>query len=687
MNPFFRRKFSESYPLENGKKTPKIFLCHVFKTPEGLRKSLSLVTGMGITLFCAGLLYVQVPFFDHVENNLLDYRFKMRGPLPVPENIVIAAIDEKSLARLGRWPWDRNVMAGLVEKLGEADAALIVWDVFFTEPEKNDAILAEALYQAGNALLPLVMDFEHSPKPLSSPIPPLSALTSIENSSAFSHYPPILAKRLLMPMDMLMEDARGLGHINMFPDKDGSLRWEALIIAHDGYLYPALSLRAAAEYLQVPLEKIRVEATRSIQLGERTIPTDPWGRTLINYYGPGRSFPHVSIVDILENQTDKKKLSGSIVLIGATAAGIYDLRVTPYSAAMPGVEKHASLIASFLEDQPLQKAPFTLNLALLLGSGLLLTLAITRFRAIETSSPLALGFLLALGATGHAAFTGYGLWLNLTLPFLNTLLIYSGVTALHYGVEEKNARRIRAMFSSYVTERVVNELIQHPEMAKLGGIRREVTVLFSDVRGFTSFSEKHSPEEVVSILNEYLGEMTRAVFRHEGTLDKFIGDAVMVFWNAPMLQPDHAALGVYCALDMVERLERLQQKWKKEGKPLLDCGIGLNTGEVLVGNIGAEGQKMDYTIIGDQVNLGARLESLTKKYQARILISDETLKRIRPFMEEGRFPGLVVRGRERVIVKGKEKPVTLYEVSQEKNASAAQIIPCSRNDVVKMTEK
>lgn len=666
---------------------PASFSAWFSKNPEKKTQLLSFITGLAITLFSAGLLWIRPPFFEHVEKNLLDYRFKIRGTLPAPEHILIAAIDEKSLARLGRWPWNRDTMALLVDKLSKAGARVIVWDVFFSEAEKNDALLAESIYEAGNVLLPMLMDFEHDALPSQNPILPFSAIRSIENPEAFTLYPPIEGNQVILPVDILNEDAKGLGHINMFPDKDGSLRWEALIIAHDGYLYPALSLRAAAEFLRVSPEEITVEATRAIRFPDRQIPTDFWGRTLIHYYGPGRTFPHVSISDILESGIPAEQIKGKVVLIGATAAGIYDLRVTPYSAAMPGVEKHASVIASILEGRFLKAASRPLDMGILLISGILLSLSLTRFKAIRTSSLIALTSFLAIAGAGHLSFVHQGLWLTLTYPFFNIIVIYTVSTALHYGLEEKHARRIRAMFSSYVTERVVKELILHPEMAKLGGIRREVTVLFSDVRGFTTFSEKHSPEEVVSILNEYLGEMTRAVFNWEGTLDKFIGDAVMVFWNAPMPQPNHAGLGVHCALDMIQRLEVLQEKWRREGKPVLDCGIGLNTGEVLVGNIGAEGQKMDYTIIGDQVNLGARLESLTKKYKAHILISDTTLEKIRPLIDRGDFPGLLALGRERVIVKGKEDPVTLYELIQKNNGLPATIVPCASQEVIRMTEK
>jgi len=243
------------------------------------------------------------------------------------------------------------------------------------------------------------------------------------------------------------------------------------------------------------------------------------------------------------------------------------------------------------------------------------------------------------------------------------------------------------MFSSYVTEKIVNELIKNPSMAKLGGERREITVLFSDVRGFTSLSEKHSPEEVVSILNEYLGEMAEIVFKWEGTLDKFIGDAILAFWGAPMKQENHAELAVKCALNMVKRLEELQQKWQSEGKSVLDCGIGINTGEVLVGNIGAEGKKMDYTAIGDHVNLGSRVEGLTKKYNVHILITEFTLDKIRGLITAGKLYRTSVKGLEKVVVKGKEQPVAIYEVKGLEQGAESRVKEVEEEKVVVLKEK
>ena len=224
-------------------------------------------------------------------------------------------------------------------------------------------------------------------------------------------------------------------------------------------------------------------------------------------------------------------------------------------------------------------------------------------------------------------------------------------------------------------------------MAQLGGQKREITVLFSDVAGFTTYSENHQPEEVVAILNEYLGAMTDVVLKWEGILDKFIGDAIVVFWGAPLKQEDHAERAVRCALEMQERLEQLRLKWAAEGRAPLSAGIGLNSGEAIVGNIGAEGKKMDYTVIGDHVNLGARVEGLTRRYDAKILMTEYTLEKLRPAIATGHFRGVSILGQERVIVKGKETPVGIFSVNPLHPEAATVIVECDPDKVVKLTEK
>jgi adenylate cyclase len=654
---------------------------------EIVKKSrLGIIIGLSITTFTIVSMLLKLSPLETLEEKLLDYRFKVRGAIKPPDTVLIAAIDEKSIDRLGRWPWSRDKIARLVEKLNSAGAEIIVFDVIFSESEKNDKLLGSAINSAGNVILPIVFDFERDSAMPENDLLLSSAFTSIENHEMFNKYNPIMSKRVLIPVPEIIQNVMGLGHINMFPDSDGTLRWESLIIGYKGYLYPSITLQAAAFYLGIPHEKIVVKAAEGIQLGRRFIPTDRWGRMLINYYGTNQSFKHISISDIIEGNIEPDDLQGKIVLIGATAVGIYDLRVTPFSPAMPGVEKHANVISSILQNRFLMRSPQSINLIVLLLSGCLLSVLLPKFRAAGGST-ITIVLLLIILASGYYMFAYKGLWMNVTYPSINILLIFISVTSYNYAVEEKRARKIRAMFSSYVTEKIVNELIKNPEMAKLGGERREVTVLFSDVRGFTSFSERHSPEEVVAILNEYLGEMTDIVFKWEGTLDKFIGDAILAFWGAPMKQENHAELAVKCALNMIGRLKELQQKWQSEGKPVLDCGIGINTGEVLVGNIGAEGKKMDYTVIGDHVNLGSRVEGLTRKYNVHILITEFTLNKIKDLISSGKLWRTEVTGLEKVVVKGKEQPVAIYEVKGLEQGAKSRVKEVEEERVVTMKEK
>ena len=655
--------------------------------------TMRLAIGCAVTaVFC--LLLVKNPLlFEMTEAKLYDFRFQTRGVVAPPDDVVIAAIDEKSLAQLGRWPWSRDVMARLVDRLAEAEAAVVAFDVIFPESEANDLLLSRAIDNAGNVILPIAFDLESKggarsePPPLSDPVLERSALVSIEDLALFRSYAPIMSRGVpTLPVAPLRKSAMSLAHVSMLPDHfDGTLRWEALAIGYNDMLYPSLGLRSAAFFKGVAPELLTVRATRSIDLGKTVIPTDHWGRIPINYYGPGGTVRHIPVVDILEGRAGVKELGNRIVFVGATALGAYDLRVTPFSAVMPGVEKQATVAASILEGRFLTKASRLQDLTFLLATGLTLALALSRLRllwgAVATLAGMA---AICIGAV--LLFNQQGLWINLAYPLGNVFWIFMSVTAWNYTFEERHARRIRAMFSSYVTTTIVNELIRNPEMARLGGEKREITVLFSDVRGFTTFSEQHEPEEVVALLNEYLGAMTEVVLHWGGTLDKFIGDAVMVFWNAPLLSEDHAERALRCALDMHARLAQLHQKWDREGKPRLSCGIGINTGEVIVGNIGAEGKKMDYTVIGDHVNLASRVESLTRSFQADILLTESTLAKLRPLVEAGTLAGMELRGLRRVIVKGKQQPVSLYQVFPA-GAGPALIVECPEQEPLRLTEK
>jgi adenylate cyclase len=656
-------------------------------TPSGHITLWRTLIGTAITALVAGLMLWQFPPLEQLEAKLLDARFKLRGVQAPPDAVAIAAIDEKSLQKLGRWPWRRQLLARLVDRLGNAEAAVIAFDVLLSEPDPDDKLLAAAMERAGNVILPVAFSFSPTTTGSTHSDITRAAYASVSNRHRFAEFAPITAETLLTPAPELTTSAMELGHITMLPDRDGTMRWEALAIGYGDQFFPPLGIPAAAAFLGIPGQRLKVDATKSVEIGRIAIPTDGWGRTVINYYGPGGSFPTYSICDILDGSVAAEQLQNRIVLIGATAAGAYDLRVTPFSAAMPGVEKHASIIASILDRSFIRQPPHWQELTLLIVSGLILTLVLNRLRLIGAAATTGL-MLAALFLASYLLFAKSGIWINLAYPANNLLFVFIGITAFNYAVEERRARKIRAMFASYVTQSLVNELIENPQLARLGGERREVTILFSDIRNFTGFAEQHSPEEVVAILNEYLGAMTDVILKWKGTLDKFIGDAIVAFWGAPLPNEEHAEVAIRCALEMQVALAGLRQKWETEGKTPLSSGIGINTGEVLVGNIGAEGKKMDYTVIGDQVNLCSRVEALTRRYDVPILVTGNTVQRLAPRIAAGTVSGFSLRGLEQVIVKGKEEPVPIYALEELADRTApASASPCPSDKVVRLTEK
>ena len=646
----------------------------------------AILIGFAITLCTTILLVQQFSLLEKVEEHLLDCRFILRGTRNTPDGIIIAAIDEKSLARVGRWPWPRRTIATLIDRLAASGPELVVMDVMLSETDQDDPFLARAIRDAGNVILPVFFRFPPEVGPVATQVFRESTPLPVSQAGRFGDVPPVTASGVMLPVEQLAREAMGLGHINMLADEDGTLRWETFIIALDGYLYPSLALQTAVRLLGIPPEQVAVAATRGIDLGKRFLPTDQHGRMVINYYGKAGTFPQVSIADIMDGTAAPERIRGKVVIVGATAAGIYDLRVTPLTAALPGVEKHASVVASIMTGEFIRPVPLWINLLLLLVSGGIISVLIPRFGALGAAITTLLALAL-LALAGYLLFAWMGLWIALAAPGNNLLAIFMGVTAYNYSVEERRARKIRAMFSNYVTRSIVNELIDNPESARLGGELREVTILFSDIRGFTTFSEQHSPQEVVAILNEYLEAMTDVILRWNGTPDKFIGDAIVAFWGAPLPSDTHPEQAVGCAVEMRRRLGELRDKWQREGKTPLRAGTGINTGVVVVGNIGAEGKKMDYTIIGDQVNLCARVESLTRHYDASILLTEYTVAKLREAVAAGRLGNVTISGLDKVVVQGKEQPVGIYTVEEELESTGPRISEPAQWREVKLLEK
>jgi adenylate cyclase len=625
-----------------------------------------------ITVFgvvCTGcflVLNLLAPQFieERVESLLVDFRFQLRNlisPPPVPQNIVIVEVDEKSLEKYGRWPWSRVRQAKLIDRIVGAGPQALAVDIFYPEREstKADAVLAKTLANARGTIV-LAAGFDTTAATSVEPPDFLldNALTNIKDQSKLKQAVAVTKPKTSIAM---LSSQAMLGHVYSPSDLDGKLRWEYLYIKYADDIYPSLSLMTAAHALGKTAADITVYAGRGVQVGDTYIPVEPAGRMRIDFLGRDRTLHYISAADILSGAYHASDLKDKVVFLGTSAISTFDFVVTPFSARMPGVEKNATVVENILNKRFLRNIPVSVVSFAVLVTGLALSLLLPQMRAMHG---LVLSVvLMAAFATGNQYLFAYrGYYANFFYPFANMAVISVFSGAYKYLTEERKAKELKKMFSHYVSPKIVEELLKNPELAKLGGYRREITVLFSDVRGFTTFSEQRKPEEVVEHLNEYLHEMTDIIFKWDGTLDKFVGDEIMAFWGAPLEQPNHAELAVKCALNMSDRLEELQAKWRAEGKYPLDNGIGINTGDVLVGNIGSADKKMDYTIIGDHVNLGARVETLTRKYDSRVLITEFTMEKIRYLIDEGKLYRVDMKEMDTVKVKGKDIPVRIFGI-------------------------
>jgi adenylate cyclase len=658
---------------------------------DNRRIKASFLVPLIITIIIAILAKINPPIIDeYLETLLATYRFKVRhaiSPRPVPKGIVIVSVDEKSLAEHGRWPWSRTIQADLIAGIFAGNPKAVALDIFYPEKESPEAdhALAEVINRyRGRLVVALGFEVEEGKASMDEVNDLLfdQAVAKIENVKLLR---PVDSYRVLLPPEPIAGPAE-FGHVYTLSDRNGVLIWEYLYIRYGDEYFMSLAVKAAAAAMGIGPADIRIVGGDGVELGSVMIPSDEFGRLHINYYGRELTFPYTSAADVLSGEVPNDFFKGRIVLIGTSAMGTYDQKVTPLSANMPGVEKNATVIANIMGGNFMRRSELYFDIVAVLLCGAAALLIGRSKRALH--SFLYYNFLvLFVVSINMMLFILNGIRANLFYPLFTVLSIGAFTIGYKYLVEERKAREIRKMFSSYVTERVVNELIKNPDMARLGGERRQITVLFSDISGFTPYSEKHAPEEVVAILNEYLAAMTDVIFKWEGTLDKFIGDAIVAFWGAPLEQKNHAELAVRCALNMMQRLEELRQKWISEGREPLSMGIGLNTGEVLVGNIGAEGKKMDYTVIGDPVNIGARVETLTRKFSANILITVLPMNEIQELVKTNRIGHVSIKGVGKVMVKGKEEPIKVYEVKSLDASEESVISECKEKTIIHMTDK
>lgn len=550
-----------------------------------------------ILLLCLILgFFAYVDIFTTLDSKLQDSL--LRRSSPVDTEIVLVAIDDQSLEDLGRFPWPRYVHAELLRILSQAQPAAIGIDLIFSEaaddPEE-DLALVEAVREAGNVVLPVYANLE-----------------------GFSdRRGAIKTDNLMVPFPDF--DERFItGHINTFPDRDGIIRKTALYLDYQGQAVPSFAWRIYEQYC-------RSKGLPAHDLSQ--LPLDPIKRLEINYAGIPGDFEHVSYSQVISGEVPPEFFRGRIVLVGSYTVGIGDFYFTPLAPEVPmyGMEIHANIVQNLLRGSYLQRAPFSASLLAIAIFGAAEAFGFTRL------SPFKGVLLLAVLAAGYLAVArmmyGKGYLLSLLYPLLLLALGYLVALAANYISELLERRRITGVFSRYVAPQVVDKLLESGEKAlQLGGSRREVSVLFVDIRGFTPLSEAAAPEEVVEILNEYLTLVAQSIFQYGGTLDKFIGDAAMAIFNAPLDLEDHCLKAVQAAWAMKEGAAPLQQRLEEKYGRTVQFGIGVNTGPAVIGNIGAT-FRMDYTAIGDTVNTAARLESNAKPGQ--ILISQAVYEKVK----------------------------------------------------------
>jgi adenylate cyclase len=603
---------------------------------------------------------------------------RLLGAAPVTSRIVIVAIDDRSLEQLGTWhSWPRRYYAQVLRYLHAAGARAIGVDLLFAEPSPDDNELAAAMAAAGAVVQPVIGRAGAGQR--------LSA-------SGLISYPVLLA-----PQQDLAA-ASQLGHANVLPDIDGTVRRVPLVLEIQGRPYPAFSLALAGMYLRRSqlFDAPPNPASGLLRAAGRVIPVDEHYRMLVHYAGPpshaagAGTYALVSFADVLRGRADPQHFRDKIVLIGlAGATGFADDYWVPTSqgAKMAGVEIHANAIATlvsaaFFQEQGLEGTLFTLM-------GLCMAVAaMTATWRIWRAAVLALGLLGAYTYLATAIFFDAaimrgeaGRLLGVVHPAFGITATFAGVVAYRAVIEQATQRAYRRVMAQYLSPQVMQEVLRDPEQLHLGGERRVLTVLFSDIRGFTSMAEQMEPHALVQFLNEYLTAMTDVIFAHGGTVDKYMGDAIMAFWGAPTPQPDHALRACLAALDMQAELSRLRPLWAQAGLPEIHIGVGLSTGLMSVGNMGSR-KRFDYTVIGDAVNLGARLESANKLYGSGILLSEATwrallhLAGLAPHAADGR-PAmlavcelhpfeLAVRFIDLVAVPGRREPVAIYELLGER---------------------
>ena len=632
-------------------------------------------------------------FVDQLSSIIYDYRLRLTMPRTMDDRIVILDIDEKSLKEEGQWPWGRDRLALLMDKLFDQYGVVVVgFDVVFAERDESSGLKVlqrlgqnqlkgDVSFQAVLNQIQPQLDYDKlfADKIRNRNVVLGYYLTSQQNINVSGSLPePAFPAGTFRGhpvgfttwtgyggnLPELQQAAASAGHFNPMIDIDGRVRRVPMLVEYGGAYYESLSLAMVRTLLGHPkllpgyaedkvsgyagLEWLELEGAG----GRLKIPVDNDVATFVPYRGEQGSFRYISVADVLHDRVDVAQLKDKIVLVGTTTPGLMDMRATPVAKVYPGVEVHANMISGIL-NQNLKERP-----AYMLGAEVVWLLLIG----------LALSFLLpvlspakAILASAFVLFATMGLSLltwdygNILMPVANSVMMSALLFALNmsygYFVESRTKRQITGLFGQYVPSELVEEMAKHPESLSMAGESREMTILFSDVRSFTTIAEGLDPKELTLLMHEFLTPLSRVIYKHRGTIDKYMGDCIMAFWGAPLPDPMHARNAMLAGIEMLSTLKALQPHFKGRGWPEIHVGVGINTGRVSVGNMGSE-VRVAYTVMGDEVNLASRLEGITKQYGVDIIVGENTRNAV---------PDFIYRELDHVRVKGKDKPVAIYE--------------------------
>lgn len=646
----------------------------------GLTRAICLL----LLLALVPLRILDPPPLEEIRLRTFDFYQTLRPRQTTARPVTIVDIDESSLKEIGQWPWPRTIVADLVTRLTQLGAVAIGFDIIFAEPDRmspgiaatsfrdldeevrnklrslpsNDEVLAEAIRhsrvvagQVGSAM----------------PVARTQAESALQTGFAVRGPDPsrflVTFAGLLHNVPAIEQAAAGRGVFSIQPERDGIIRRVPMIMQAQGAMVPALSMELLRVVTDSGAILVRTDeaGVQSVAVPGLELPTDQNGRLWVHFdrHDPSR---YVSAIDVLQGRTLRDNVEGKLVLIGTSSAGLLDVKTTPVAAAMPGVEVHAQILESAIANSLLTYPNYAIGAELLVA--VLVGLAIIIVAPmVKASTVIALGGIVITGLMGVSwyLFSQHNLLIDFTYPLMASGFVYLTLIFINYFQEQKQRQQIRAAFGYYLSPALVEQLARSPEKLVLGGEERRMTILFSDVRGFTTISEhyKHDPQGLTRLMNRFLTPLTNAIIERNGTIDKYIGDAIMAFWNAPLDDPQQEVNACEAALEMLARADKLNQEFKREadqngGKYMpLRVGIGLNTGPCVVGNMGSD-FRFNYSVLGDTVNVASRLEARTKDYRIPVIIGEGTARRAKE-----KFATMEI---DRIQVKGKTEPETVFTV-------------------------